>query len=95
MYNAVTLVVQNYFAPLKGRKAIIALTDGVVTGRDISAQQILDAMQKSDTVFYPIIFKTDFYYLKQIRTKQNRRCLISGNLREETAGRFTKRKPQN
>jgi VWFA-related protein len=59
MYEAITLVTQKYFAGLKGRKAIIALTDGMVTGSGISAQSVMDAMQKADTFFYPIIFKTD------------------------------------
>ena len=58
MYEAIERVTANYFAALKGRKAIIALTDGMVTGRGTSAQQILDTLQKSDTFFYPIIFKT-------------------------------------
>lgn len=59
MYDAIERVSANYFAALKGRKAIIALTDGMVTGRGTSAQQILDSLQKNDTFFYPIIFKTD------------------------------------
>ncbi len=58
MYEAIERVTANYFAALKGRKAIIALTDGMVTGSGTSAQQILDTLQKSDTFFYPIIFKT-------------------------------------
>jgi Ca-activated chloride channel homolog len=88
MYNAVTLVVQNYFASLKGRKAIIALTDGVVTGRGISAQQILDMLQQSDTVFYPIIFKTDFYSSKKSGTKRPPLVKFLEIFAEETAGRF-------
>ena len=88
MYNAVTLVVQNYFASLKGRKAIIALTDGVVTGRGISAQQILDTLQKSDTVFYPIIFKTDFYSSKKSGAKRPPLVKFLEIFAEETAGRF-------
>lgn len=58
MYQAITQVTQNYFAALKGRKAIIALTDGMVTGRGISAQQTMDALQRAETFFYPVIFKT-------------------------------------
>ncbi|HVE60014.1 MAG TPA: VWA domain-containing protein [Pyrinomonadaceae bacterium] len=58
MYEAITEVAKNYFSALKGRKAIIALTDGMVTGRGISAQQILDTLHRSDTFFYPIIFQT-------------------------------------
>lgn len=65
MYDAITRVAENYFAGLKGRKAIIALTDGMVTGRGVSAQQILDTLQSSDTFFYPVIFKTGALKNKQ------------------------------
>ena len=60
MYDAVERVSQNYFAALKGRKAVIVLTDGMVSGQGKnSAQQTLDQLQKDDTFFYPIIFKTE------------------------------------
>ena len=88
MYNAIMRVVQNYFAPLKGRKAIIVLTDGMVTGSGISAQQILDSLQKSDTVFYPIIFKTDFYSAKNTGTKKPYLIKYLEIFAEETAGTF-------
>jgi VWFA-related protein len=84
MYEAITQVAKNYFADLKGRKAIIALTDGMVTGRGISAQQILDTLQKSDTFFYPIIFKTD--------ASKNKRKPVTVELlqimAEDTGGKF-------
>jgi len=84
MYEAITEVARNYFADLKGRKAIIALTDGMVTGRGISAQQILDTLQKSDTFFYPIIFKTD--------ASKNKRKPVTVELlqimAEDTGGKF-------
>jgi Ca-activated chloride channel homolog len=59
MYASVKSITDNYFAAIKGRKAIIALTDGIVTGNGITAQQTIETMQKSDIFFYPIIFKTD------------------------------------
>ncbi len=84
MYEAIAHVVENHFAALKGRKAIIALTDGMVTGREISAQQILDALHKSDTFFYPIIFKTG--------SSSNKRKPVTVELlqimAEDTGGRF-------
>ena len=84
MYQAITEVARNYFADLKGRKAIIALTDGMVTGRGISAQQILDTLQKSDTFFYPIIFKTE--------ALKNKRKPVTVELlqimAEDTGGKF-------
>jgi Ca-activated chloride channel homolog len=86
MYEAITRVVQNHFAALKGRKAIIALTDGMVTGRGHSAQQILDRLQKSDTFFYPIIFKTD----SNSATARKTPVLIEllQIIAQETGGRF-------
>ena len=84
MYEAITQVAKNYFAELKGRKAIVALTDGMVTGRGISAQQILDTLQKSDTFFYPIIFKTE--------ALKNKRKPVTVELlqimAEDTGGKF-------
>jgi len=84
MYEAITQVAKIYFADLKGRKAIIALTDGMVTGRGISAQQILDTLQKSDTFFYPIIFKTE--------ALKNKRKPVTVELlqimAEDTGGKF-------
>jgi Ca-activated chloride channel homolog len=86
MYDAISRVTNNYFAALKGRKAIIALTDGMVTGRGTSAQQTLDALQKSDTFFYPVIFKTDSNSARL--TKRPVLIEILQIMAEETGGRF-------
>jgi Ca-activated chloride channel family protein len=88
MYEAAARVVQNYFAALKGRKAIIALTDGMVTGRGTSAQQILDLLQKSDTFFYPIIFKTDSNSASGRRTQRPVTIEILEIIADETGGRY-------
>ena len=88
MYDAIMRVLQNYFAPLNGRKAIIVLTDGMVTGSGTSAQQILDSLQKYDTVFYPVIFKTDFYSPKRSGTKRPYLIKYLEIFAEETAGTF-------
>lgn len=88
MYEAVFAVINNHFAALKGRKAIIVLTDGMVTGRGISAQQTLDALQKSDILFYPIIFKTDANSWRISGTKSSPPFEILKILAEETAGRL-------
>lgn len=86
MYEAIAQVTRQFFAPLKGRKAIIALTDGMVTGRGISAQQTLDNLQKSDTFFYPIIFKTDA--LTRTRTKRPVTVELLQIMAETTGGKF-------
>ncbi len=88
MYEAIKRVSQNYFAALKGRKAIIALTDGVVAGRGISAQQTIDTMQNSDTFFYPIIFKTDSNSANKTGRKRPVTVEILEIMAAETGGRF-------
>jgi VWFA-related protein len=58
MNEAILSVVNRHFSGFKGRKAVIVLTDGMVVRGAVSTQQALDNLQKYDTVFYPIIFKT-------------------------------------
>lgn len=88
MYAAVDAVLKRHFAALKGRKAIIVLTDGMVIPQKITAQQTLDAMQKADTIFYPIIFKTDFYKTKNAAPKKSSLIKFLQILSEETNGTF-------
>lgn len=66
MNDAVFKVIKNYFAPIKGRKAIIVLTDGIVSGRTIPNYQVANLLRDSDTFLYPIIFKTSEsnYYVR-------------------------------
>lgn len=88
LYDAVNRVVQNFFAPLKGRKAIIALTDAVVSWRAVSAQQILDELQESDTVFYPIIFRTKSFYSTKAGARNATPIRMLEILSEETTGKI-------
>jgi len=88
MYDAIDSVLKRYFNSLKGRKAIIVLTDGIVMGNKITAQETLDSMQKSDTVFYPIIFKTNFYKAKNNSSKSSNLVKTLRILSEETNGRI-------
>ncbi|MGI9035414.1 MAG: VWA domain-containing protein [Pyrinomonadaceae bacterium] len=64
MNDAVFKVINNFFAPLKGRKAIIVLTDGITSGREIPNYQVTNLLQKSDTLLYPIVFKTSTYFVR-------------------------------
>ncbi len=58
MQDAMFEIIVKHFADIKGRKAIIVLTDGAVGGGIISNQNLLDTLIKSDTLIYPIIFKS-------------------------------------
>lgn len=64
MNDAVSGIVRNYFAAVKGRKAIIVLTDGIINSKSITDSQILNELLKTDTILYPVIFKTATYYIK-------------------------------
>lgn len=88
MPDAISSVVNNYFAALKGRKAVIVLTDGLVTGRAVTAQQTLDALQKADVLLYPIIFSKNSSRSSRPGVNQSARFQILKILTEETAGRF-------
>lgn len=59
MYDTIYLLMKKYFAPVKGRKAIIVLTDGMVGGRGVSEKILLNALAESDVVIYPLIFSPD------------------------------------
>lgn len=99
MNEAVFQIINNHFASFKGRKAIIALTDGMVIKRAVSSQQIMDNLQKSDTIFYPVIFKTKFYVEAVARAAvYNKKPLsieILEILAQETAGRIYEKEADN
>lgn len=88
MPDAIAKVVGNYFAPLKGRKAIIVLTDGQVSGRGVTAQQMLEMLQKSDVLLYPIIFTKNSSRTTNFRSSAAPPYGILKIITEETAGRF-------
>jgi Ca-activated chloride channel family protein len=88
MPDAVFSVVNNHFAALKGRKAIIVLTDGQVSGRGYTAQQTLETLQKADVILYPIIFSKNGSRQARFRSNASSPFGILKILTEETAGRF-------
>lgn len=72
MNRAIEIIVANYFAALKGRKAIIVLTDGIINGKSITDSRILNVLNKSDTLLYPVIFKTAAYFIKDSNRPNSR-----------------------
>ena len=88
MPDAISSFVSNHFAALKGRKAIIVLTDGQVSSRVYTAQQTLKTLQKADVILYPIIFTKNAVRSARFRTNQSPPFGILKILTEETAGRF-------
>lgn len=99
MNRAVVQLVNDYFDSFKGRKAVIVLSDGMVIRRDISTQQTLEALQKADTLFYPIVFKTKFYAEAIQTAANNHRKPLPMEMLEflaaETTGRFYEKDAAN
>ncbi len=58
MQDAMFQIITQQFTVIKGRKAIIVLTDGAVGGGIISNQNLLDTLIESDVLIYPIIFQS-------------------------------------
>jgi len=51
--------VERVFRPIKGRKAVIILTDGKDFGSRVAADELLNSLEESDSMVYSVMFKTD------------------------------------
>ena len=58
MRRAVNQLVQSSFNQVKGRKALIVLTDGKDFGSYLTKSELLDVLQESDVMVYTVFFKT-------------------------------------
>lgn len=67
MNDAVYRIVTKEFASIKGKKAIIVLTDGDVNGK-ISHQKLLDTLIESDILVYPIFYQTRRLLPSKVKT---------------------------
>jgi VWFA-related protein len=57
LYDAAFLAADEVTRPLKGRKALIVLTDGADRGSRESLNRAIEAAQRADTIIYAIYFK--------------------------------------
>src|SRR5262245_61601862 len=60
-YDAINLALEEVFKKVEGRKAIIALTDGVDSVGFNTFEQILPELEKSGTLFYILELDTEAY----------------------------------
>ena len=58
MQDAMYEIVTKSFTGVQGRKAIIVLTDGYVSGLAVSDQLMLNTLAERDILVYPIMFNT-------------------------------------
>lgn len=90
LQDAVYELVNNQFRSVKGRKAIILLTDGKDAGSLITKARLFDKVIESDTVIYPIFYETGGTMRRAARESNRPNKYIFGGRggRRGGAGRF-------
>jgi VWFA-related protein len=56
--DAVTAVMKEEFRTVKGRKAIVLLTDGMDYGSGVSEQTLLESATEADTLIYSVFYRS-------------------------------------
>ncbi len=85
MQDAIYQLVTEDFAAIKGRKAIVVLTDGMVVGR-ISDEKLLSLLEESDVLVYPILFRME-KKLPGVISRKPSRCQTEKQLPEKRRSR--------
>lgn len=76
IYDALFELINKQLRNVKGRKAIILLTDGKDHGSYITKRELLAELNESDTVIYPVFYET--MELLQRRRRQDARSRFPG-----------------
>lgn len=58
MRDAIAQAIEQYFKPLKGRKAIVLLTDGKDAGSRIGVEALLEKTAEADVLIYSVFYLT-------------------------------------
>jgi VWFA-related protein len=66
MRRAVSQITQSSFATVKGRKALIILTDGKDFGSYLTRNELLEQLQESDVMVYTVFYKTGMDFSKPL-----------------------------
>jgi VWFA-related protein len=69
IYDAVYDVINKTLKPVKGRKAIILLTDGKDFGSYTTRADLLAELDESDTVIYPVFYETENFRARPVRDR--------------------------
>lgn len=67
MNDAIYRVLTKDFARVKGRKAIIVLTDGYIGGK-VPLPELINELKESDALIYPVFYQTRRLLPRQIKT---------------------------
>lgn len=82
--DAVYEVVNKQFAGIKGRKAIILLTDGKDVGSFVKKRELIYSLEESETLVYSIFYETENFR----QQNQNRRNILFPNRRNQRRQQF-------
>ncbi|MGI8469146.1 MAG: VWA domain-containing protein [Pyrinomonadaceae bacterium] len=66
MFSAIDQITQNSFARVKGRKAIVILSDGKDYGSTITKNDLLSELNESDVSIYPIYYQSGTGFTKLV-----------------------------
>lgn len=66
MFSAIDQIAQNSFSRVKGRKAIVILSDGKDYGSTISKDDLLSELNESDVSIYPVYYQSGTGFNKPI-----------------------------
>lgn len=89
MRDAVQEIVTRSFSNVKGRKAIILLTDGKDHGSYPTKAELLDSVEESDVMIYSVFYKTNMGFNQQRRIDR----ILNGDIFGGDMGRRRRRFP--
>ena len=84
LYDSIVKACQDVTKPLKDRKALIILSDGVDTGSETSVADAIEAAIRTDTIIYSILFEDGAAYFG---SPTNGRAVLA-KLAHETGGGY-------
>ena len=84
LYDSIVKACQEVTKPLKDRKALIILSDGVDTGSEASIADAIEAAIRTDTIIYSILFEDEGAYFG---SPTNGRAVLA-KLAHETGGGY-------
>ncbi|MGI9036250.1 MAG: VWA domain-containing protein, partial [Pyrinomonadaceae bacterium] len=92
MFSAIDQIIQNSFARVKGRKAIVLLSDGKDYGSAVSKGDLLNNLNETDVSIYPIYYQSGTGFKKPVVTDNGAVVEGSAKIKPEKPVKPKKRK---
>lgn len=95
LYDAVRTAAIQVMRKQQGRKAFIALTDGVDVGSTCTLNDAVEAAQRADTIVYCVLFSDESYYGRVLSIGPGGKGVLERLARETGGGFFEVSQKQN